>query len=329
MSSSKDKQNAIRKLKALNFSAKTDVKDFRDKINSTFSSIYLPNQVSLSERKFDDVECDVIEPVMFSSRRILIYVHGGSFVGGSRKAYRPFVSTLANSMACKAYLPEFRLAPAFPYPSSVEDVQKVFETVFTEAQAALSVISDGSKNDDEKSEIIVAADTSGASIAVSLLLSINEKYRSGVSRLILFSPWLDISDDNQIFKVRKASDEVFTAEGIRFAAENYTHVANRNSPLVSPLKGSPAEFKGFPKVFIQMGEKELFLDDAEKFHSLIYDAGSKCDIDIWKGMMPMFQLADEYLSESHLAIEKIGKMITNPSHDDESETRILLKLEKN
>ncbi len=250
-------------------------------------------------------------------------------MGGSRKAYRPFVSTLANSMACKAYLPEFRLAPSFPYPSSVEDVQKVFKTVFSEAQAQMSVISDDSKNGEEKSEIIIAADTSGASIAVSLLLSINERYRSGVSRLILFSPWLDISESNQIFKVRKASDEVFTADGIRFAAENYTHAANRDSPFVSPLRGSPSDFKGFPKVFIQMGEKELFLDDAEKFHGLIFDAGSKCEIDIWKDMMPMFQLADDFLSESHLAIEKIGKMITNPSHDDESETRILLKLEKN
>ena len=40
------------------------------------------------------------------------------------------------------------------------------------------------------------------------------------------------------------------------------------------------------------------------------DAGSDCDIDMWKDMMPLFQLADDALEESHLAIEKIGSMIT-------------------
>ena len=38
--------------------------------------------------------------------------------------------------------------------------------------------------------------------------------------------------------------------------------------------------------------------------------GGKCELDIWPGMMPLFQLADEYLAESHLAVEKVGMMIT-------------------
>ena len=54
----------------------------------------------------------------------------------------------------------------------------------------------------------------------------------------------------------------------------------------------------------------------------------KCELDIWKKMMPMFQLADEELSESHLAIEKIGKLITAKDHSDESVREIQLQLER-
>ena len=34
-------------------------------------------------------------------------------------------------------------------------------------------------------------------------------------------------------------------------------------------------------------------------------------LDVWKDMMPLFQLVDDCLSESHIAVEKIGKIIVN------------------
>ena len=33
-------------------------------------------------------------------------------------------------------------------------------------------------------------------------------------------------------------------------------------------------------------------------------------LDIWPDMMFMFQMADEYLHESHLALDKVGKVVT-------------------
>ena len=59
-----------------------------------------------------------------------------------------------------------------------------------------------------------------------------------------------------------------------------------------------------------MGEKEILLNDAKTFKTKLINAGNECVLDVWDDMMFMFQMADEYLKESHLAIDQIGKVIT-------------------
>lgn len=324
---SNDRRSAVKKLKNLYLSPKIDINDFRMRIDEAFSSVFLPNNVELEEKSFRTVKCDVISPEMYASNRILLYVHGGSFVGGSRKAYRPFVAALANATSSRAYLPEFRLAPAHPYPASLEDVQQVFQSIFIEVETALAMNTD-SEDVAKVPEILIMADTSGASIALALLYGLQGKYREAVRQVVLFSPWLDFSEKNDMFTSKKVSDEIFTADSVRLASEHYTYQENWSSPMVSPLMATPELLQNFPPVFIQMGEKEIFYDDAVMFQAMLKNSGCKCVVDVWKKMMPMFQLADEELSLAHLAVERIGSLITAKDHSNESVREIQLELER-
>ena len=80
--------------------------------------------------------------------------------------------------------------------------------------------------------------------------------------------------------------------------------------MVSPLLAGDDALQNFPPVFIQMGSKEILLDDAKEFAENLRAAGNECVLDVWPDMMFMFQMADEYLHESHLALDKIGKVVT-------------------
>ena len=322
-----DRRAAVKKLKNLYLSPKIEIADLRRRIDEAFSAVFLPNNVDCEERLCGGVKCDVISPVMFSSNRVLLYVHGGSFVAGSRSSYRPFVAALANATASKAYLPEFRLAPAHPFPAGLEDIRDAFQALFAELETALSMSSDG--DSEKKPEVLLMADTSGASLALALLFGLKEEFRSTIRQVVLFSPWLDFSPENDMFTSKKVSDEVFTADSVRYSIENYTHKENWQNPLVSPLKAGRDLLFNFPPVYIQMGEKEIFYDDAVMFQAMLRNLGRKCELDVWKGMMPMFQMADEYLSEAHLAVEKIGALITAKDYSDESVREIQLELERN
>lgn len=315
MNSSRNRQNAVKKLKTFLFTPKSMLESFREKIDETFSSVYLPNGVEREEKVFAGITCDVLSPEISASNRVLVYVHGGSFVGGSRVSYRPFAAMLSNVCSTKAVLPEFRLAPAFPFPNGIEDVEAVLKQVYIELSVSLSLDTEGSAL--KAPEIILAADTTGASIALAAVFRANQKLKSAIKKIVLFSPWLNFTPDDDMFTERRAQDEVFTADAVRFCAESYTYADNWQNPLVSPLKASREMLLGLPDVFLQCGKNEIFYDDDVIFSDILKNHGVNCQLDAWDNMMPLFQLADEYLKESHLALERVGSLFTRQKDDEE------------
>jgi acetyl esterase/lipase len=304
-----DRRSAVKKLKLLIYTPKSDVNLFRSRIEEAFACPVLPNHVECSEHNYGGVVCDVLAPEIYSSRRIMMYIHGGSFIGGSRASWRGFCARIANKAYSRVVVPEFRLAPAHPFPAAVEDVQSVFRAFFTEEQIACSLDSEpGSKP--AVPDIIIAADGSGASIAMALLFNLRERYRSCISHVILLSPWLDMSDDSHLSDGKKTGDEILTGESLYRCGEVYTYAANLANPLVSPLKSAGDLLSGFPPVYIQMGEREILLSDAQKFKELLVSAGVRCELDVWPGMIHSFQLSDDCLWETHLAIDKIGRIVS-------------------
>ena len=315
-----DRKAAIKKVRTLVISPKSEVEQFRSKIEETFSTVFLPNHVERSEHDFGGIKCDVLVPEVYSSRRVMIYIHGGSFAGGSRDSWRAFCSSLAHASTSRVIVPEFRLSPTHAFPASLEDLQVVFRMVYAEEQVTLQL-----EDSEAAPQIVLAADGSGASLAVALLLKLREKYRQSVQNLVLLSPWLDFSSDSPLITGHRVADEVMSGEALHRAVDLYTYAANISNPLVSPLKASVESFIGFPPVYIQMGEKEILLQQAEQFISLLKQAAVPCTLDVWPNMMFMFQMADEYLSESHLAVEKLGNYISERDEDDIEEKVALLK----
>lgn len=308
MNSFRDRQAAIKKLRLLMYTPKSDVDTFRMKIEDAFKTVFVPNRVECGDHDYGGIACDLLVPEVYASRRIILYVHGGSFVGGSRASYRAFAASIANAASCRAVVPEMRLAPTHAFPAALEDIQTVFRSLYTEEQVAQSLDSDSIASE-VLPEIILVADGSGASLALALMLSLRGRFRASVRQIILFSPWLDISSESPVVSAHKLSDEIVSSEDLRRCGDVYTYTANLNNPLVSPLKAAPESFAEFPPIYIQMGEKEILLRDAKKFSELMKSAGVECTLDVWPEMVHLFQMADEYLEESHLAIEKVGEII--------------------
>ena len=309
MENKNDRKGAIKKLKLLTYGSKSNIDTFRAKLDEGFKTVFLPNGVERTEYKYGNIECDILAPEIYASNRVMLYIHGGSFVGGSRRAYASFCASLATKCFCRVVVPEYRLAPAFPYPAANEDIQNVFKALFTEEQIACSLNADkGSKP--QLPEIIIAGDSSAAPIVCSLIFTLRERYRACIKHVLLFSPWLDVSNCSKLITTKKISDEVMSGEVLRKSSSVYTYESNTSSPLVSPLLAGDDALQNFPPMFIQMGEKEILLDDAKEFTNNLRNAGNECELDVWPGMMFMFQMADEYLHESHLALDKVGKIVT-------------------
>ena len=307
-----DRKAELKKIKTLSYSQKVDTESFRKKIEETFSTDYIPGKVEITEKEFGGVSCSIICPELFSANRSMIYIHGGNFIAGSRQSWTSFCSTFATATSTKIILPEFRLAPEHPFPAQAEDIENVFKSVLLSEKINLKMNSTDDidiKEDKEKPEIIIAADSTGASIALSFLLGLDKKYLSEISKIILLSPILEYSFDDATVALKKLKDEVTNAESIRQCACMYTYESNISSYSVSPIKAEDSLYEGFPEFYIQCGAKELMIPYNKQFELKLARSGVKCTLDIVEDMMFLFQLADESLMEAYESITRIGDWI--------------------
>jgi len=287
-----DRKSAIKKLKNLVFTQKAETLPFRSQLENTFKTVIIPNNVERDEIELGGVQCDFLVPEIYSQERVIVYVHGGSFIAGTRKAYRSFCASIANASTTKVCVPEFRLAPENPFPASLEDICSVIKQL-------------------QDKEIILMADGTGASIALASVYLMERFSRNRIKEIILFSPCIEFAPDAQIYNQKKAQDEIISAEDLRRSVDYYTYFSNQKNPLVSSLYANDEQLANFPEVYIQVGEKEFQSDVTRSFAHLLYRHDIKCTVDTWPEMMFMFQMADEFLPQAHLAIEKIGKHIQN------------------
>lgn len=309
MANQNDRKSAVKKLKSLTFSSKSNLEVFRTKLEDNFKTVFLPNNVERSDYKYSNITCDVLAPELYASNRVMLYIHGGSFVAGSRASYRSFCASLATKCFCRVIIPEFRLPPENPYPAANEDIQQVFKALFTEEQVACSLNAEKGQKP-KLPEIIIAADGSAAGIACSLIFNLRDRYRHCIKKLILFSPWLDVSEYSKIINTKKITDEIINGDIYRKSVASFIGENSAKNPMISPLLATNEQLANFPEVFIQIGEKEILLEDSMEFQKRLIETGNKCQVDIWPNMMFMFQMADEYLHESHLALDRIGKIVT-------------------
>ena len=323
MDAKNDLKGAIKKLRHLTFTSKSEVSSFRKKMENEFNSFFLPNGVECSTRKYANIDCDILAPEIYASNRIMLYIHGGSFVGGSRTVYKNFCSSLAAKCFCRVVVPEYRLAPENLYPSPIEDIQEVFRALFTEEQIACSL-----NGENTIPEIIIAADGSAAPIACSFIFNLRERYRKCIKQIIFFSPWLNVSQESKLLTTRKMCDDVMSGDVLRKSSCIFAGETSPGSPFISPLLATDEQLKDFPPLFIQMGEKEILLEDAQNFTNRMTELGNKCTLDVWEKMIYMFQMADEFIHESHLALDKIGWVVTtNQSEHKKMEFQNKPKLE--
>src|SRR4029077_8565641 len=63
-----------------------------------------------------------VHPANWRSGEAIVHLHGGWFHFGSAKAYRHLVGHIAARTGTRAFIPDYRLAPEYPFPAATDDV---------------------------------------------------------------------------------------------------------------------------------------------------------------------------------------------------------------
>jgi len=270
------------------------VKAARANYDALLGTVMLPNNIDRQEVDVGPVMADLLIPELAMGKKTILYAHGGGFTAGSRFSARNLCSSIAHECACRLLLPEYRLAPEYPYPTALEDLYNAYSWLLHQGVSA--------------SDVIFAGDGSGANLAVSLVHFLRTRSVKLPSAVIAISPWINLACDTASYLARKTGDPINSRESLLGQATLYTAEANFANPNVSPING---EFQGFPPLFVQCGSEEILLDDAKRLAQKASNAGCPTVLDVHEGMWHLFQAIDSLTPEAQLAVKKIGKWVRN------------------
>lgn len=221
--------------------------------------------------------------------RAILYFHGGGYVIGSATSHRGLAARLGADAQTSVYALEYRLAPEHPAPAAIEDAETAYAALLARGL--------------QPERIALAGDSAGAGLAVALTQRLIAQGRPTPGALFLMSPWVDLTLSGRSMTFRASSDPMLSAELLTRFAAAYRPEGGLDDALASPLFGS---LEGFPDTLIQVGTDEVLLSDAERLQEGIAKTGAFASLEVWPGMVHVFQLFHPMLSPGREALEDAG-----------------------
>jgi acetyl esterase/lipase len=126
----------------------------------TFAKIFLvvSKGVSAESGQLAGIDVDWLRPKGARPDQILLYLHGGAYILGSRRTHRQLASHMAREAGITAILPEYRLAPEHPFPAAIDDAVAVYRALL---EAGYS-----------PQDIVISGDSAGGGLTMATLLAL-------------------------------------------------------------------------------------------------------------------------------------------------------------
>ncbi|MDP2123667.1 MAG: alpha/beta hydrolase [Parvibaculum sp.] len=220
---------------------------------------------------------------------VVLYFHGGGYVLGSSQSHRHLTARLALAAQASVLSVDYRLAPEHVFPAAVDDGLKAYRWLLARGHAPET--------------IALAGDSAGGGLAVAVLLAAKRDGLPMPAAAALLSPWTDLTCATDTYISCADADPMITQAGIRELAAMYLGGADPRDPLASPNFG---DLTGLPPLLIQVGSDEVLLDDARDLDRRARAAGVVADLEVWDGMIHVWQAFYQMLPEGERAIERIG-----------------------
>ena len=198
------------------------------------------------QKRYMKKDVFIISPNDEKKNLIILYLHGGSYVGELEKYHWNFFKDIINDTGATIIVPDYPLAPEHTYL----EVFKMMEPMYLEITKNL-------KKDDT---FVIMGDSAGAGLALALYQRNGKLKRKLPDKTILISPWLDVRMTNP--DIDKVKDPILKKSLLKLSGQKYAGKNGMKSYLVNPVLGPTNKLKN---IFILSGTNDLLNPDAKKF----------------------------------------------------------------
>ena len=181
----------------------------------------------------------------------VIFFHGGAYIFGASIGHWKLAEDLVKRTKCRMTLIDYPLAPEHHYKETYSMVSDAYEMLLEQYPSA---------------DYIFMGDSSGGGIALAFAQKLaKEKHQKLPSKIILLSPWLDLTLSNPAIKKLEKSDHILSVKMLSHVGKLYANGGPQDNYLLSPLYG---DFTGLPKTLVFYGTEELLHADCERIKTL-------------------------------------------------------------
>jgi epsilon-lactone hydrolase len=230
-----------------------------------------------------------LTPKKQTSGKHILYLHGGAYVQSFVKQHWKFLALLVDQTHCTITAPDYPLAPAYTYVDAFDMVIPLYKDILKKA---------GSSN------VIVMGDSAGGGFALALAQQMHRDNVAAPNKIVLLSPWLDITLKNPEIDNIDSSDPFLSVTGLRKAGQAYAGKSDPSNFMLSPING-PIKHVGEISIFI--GSKDILVADARKFTLLAEKTEVTVNYREYPDMVHVWMLLN--FRESRQAQQEIIKII--------------------
>ncbi|MBS1870922.1 MAG: alpha/beta hydrolase [Actinobacteria bacterium] len=227
-------------------------------------------------------------------RAVVLYLHGGGYVFGSPRTHRNLVSRISHVTGLSVLAPDYRLPPVATLPAPIEDALAAYRHLLEEGHAP--------------QRIVVAGDSAGGHLALTLALHAAEAGLPQPAALVLLSPWTDLTMSGPSFARNAALDPFLPGIALHRAARVALNGADPADWRSSPLFAPDELFATLPPTLLQAGSTEVLLDDATRTAQRIAAAGVRTELQVYERQPHVVPLWNG-TPEARTALREIGRFV--------------------
>ena len=214
----------------------------------------------------------------------VLYLHGGGYTMGSAQSAVEIAARLAESVGGWALVPDYRLAPEYPFPAAVEDATSAYQWLA----------------DNSPAPIFIAGDDAGGGLTISVALEAPRLKLRPPAGLYAISPFADLSVSSDSVRDFGAADPWNKSNTLMLFAARYIQNTSANDPLVSVIQ---ADLSGLPPLLIHAAANEALCDDAIRLADIAKKAGVQTTLRLFDDTVHSFVLFNR-VPETRIAAQE-------------------------
>jgi epsilon-lactone hydrolase len=185
----------------------------------------------------------------------IVYTHGGAFINPLGAAHWDIIESLITAVGATVTVPIYPLAPEHQYNETFALLEHIYRNLLANGPAQ---------------RLVLCGDSAGGNLALAQALYFKQINLPLPGRIVLFSPWLDLTMSNPAAKAIEPRDIMLRVRTLQQAGRWWSGTTDPANAKLSPING---DLRGLPPVDIYQGTNDLFLPDARRLQQMISAVG--------------------------------------------------------